>query len=327
MAHSRIPGPQIGFSRWLPARTPGPLGVNDQNDPRVRSQRGDTPGPLGVNDWNDPMLRRLARHDAPLGHGYPWSCGGAALTPRQNDPQTWGARAVRGALDADRLRKIFPRAKRDLLERVANELNRDLGRFGLDSTLRQSHFFAQVREEGGASLTARSEGLNYSPEGLKATFEYYRKHPSEALADGYAKDPKTHKFTRLADETTIANKTYGNRKDLGNHGLDSGDGWRYRGRGFFQVTGRANYRDVTLKYRELYSVTDIDFETNPDLMCEFPFSLRTAVCFWNRHGLFKLADLGHSGAHVDQITAVVNLRTGSYGARRQHFREAYRALA
>ena len=223
------------------------------------------------------------------------------------------------------LQKIFTAAPSDYLAQVAEELNLDAAQHGLDTLLRRAHFLAQVREEAGPMLTARVENLNYSPDSLKAQFKYFREHPDEAKADGYVRDAKTRKITQAADQKAIANHAYANRKDLGNGDFDSGDGWNYRGRGFIQVTGRANYEAVSKQYKQLYS-QPVDFVANPDLMAQFPFTVRSAICFWVSNRLPLLADRGANAADVDRITRVVNRHTPSYQARESNFKTVYAAL-
>ncbi|MDR3435269.1 hypothetical protein [Telmatospirillum sp.] len=227
------------------------------------------------------------------------------------------------AITAEQLKKIFERAHLDYLRRLAGELNRDLAKYQLNTILRMAHFLAQVREEGGPALKAKEESLRYNKAALD-TKSYYKNHPGESQADGYERDPKTKKISRPANEEAIANKIYGPDRDLGNTNV--GDGWRYRGRGLFQVTGRYNYARITQRYRALYGDGGVDFENNPDLMMQFPHDVRSAISFWGLHGLARLADQGDRPTNVDSITKIINLHTDSYVKRREHFRVALNAL-
>lgn len=227
-------------------------------------------------------------------------------------------------LTQPQLKIIFPAAAIDYLVKVAEELNRHPEAYGLDTPLRRAHFFAQVRQESGVGLKPVSENLNYSPEVLKTMFSYYKGHPAEAVQDGYLKNPQTKKIVRRAAEETIANKIYGDR--IGNGNIASGDGWRFRGRGFIQVTGRANYAAVTKQCKVLYPDMDVDFVAHPDMMAASPGAERSAVGYWTMNGLHKLADRGSAGADVDRITAVINKKTDSYAARRANFVIALGAL-
>lgn len=225
-------------------------------------------------------------------------------------------------ITTNQLSALFPDADETYLGNVADELNADLSKYSLDTRLRKAHFFAQVMQEAGAALEAQTEGLNYSPKALMK-FSYYVSHPAEAQQDGYVKDPATGRITRHANEVAIANKAYGNRKDLGNGDVASGDGSRFLGRGFIQVTGRANYTALAAQYRAIYGAGGVDFVANPELVATFPYTVRSAVCFWIQHGLPEKADNGSADANVDAITAVINKNTDSYDERRENFHKAW----
>ena len=227
-------------------------------------------------------------------------------------------------ITAAQLAVLFPDAEDELLTQVAADLNKNPAQYGLDSSLRCAHFFAQVMQEAGAGLEARSENLKYSPEGLEATFGYYADHPDEAVQDGYTRDPKTKAITKQANEQAIANKAYANR--IGNGDVASGDGYLFRGRGFFQITGRANYSALATMYKKIYGSDGVDFVADPDLAGTFPHSVRSAVCFWVQHGLPALADHGSGPLNVDAITAVINKKTNSYAQRRANFQKALAAF-
>ena len=227
-------------------------------------------------------------------------------------------------ITAQQLSKLFPDAEDDQLEQVATDLNASPAKYGLDSPLRCAHFFAQVMQGAGAGLEAQSENLKYSPEGLEATFGYYADHPAEAVQDGYTRNPTTKAITKPANEEAIANKAYANR--IGNGDVASGDGFRFRGRGFFQITGRANYAALAIQYGKIYGADGVDFVANPDLAGTFPHVVRTAVCFWVQHGLPALADHGSGPLNVDAITAVINKKTNSYAQRRANFQKALAAF-
>ena len=228
------------------------------------------------------------------------------------------------AMTSDQLKKIFPNAQDALLKQVADELNTAPARYGLDTRLRQAHFFAQVRQESGAGFDAQVESLNYLPAALQSTFGYYGSHKAEAEADGRLVDKVTRKILRPANQQVIANKVYANR--IGNGDIASGDGWNYRGRGLLQVTGRSNYDAITKTYRQLYPGDSADFVASPALMESFPYTVRAAVCYWIKNGLDKKADLGSTEEDVDRITGVINLHTESYGERRANFKLAFGAL-
>ncbi len=314
MSQSRIPGPLAPPSGAGWFATPGPAGHQDQGDPDRCTRLGDSAGPLGVHDLADtalpsagiPLTAALARDAS----GAPLAMPAAATTPST-------AAGAASVMTRAQLAQIFAAADGDFLQHVVDELNTDLARYGLGTSLRRAHFFAQVRQEAGPRLEARVESLNYNPEGLKGSFKYYRQHPDEAVTDGYVRDAKTRKITRAANQEAIGNKAYANRN--GNGDAASGDGWAFRGRGLIQVTGRDNYGATTRQYAKLYAGSAVEFEVNPALMADFPYTVRSAVCFWIQHGLHELADMGHADADVDRITAVINRDTDSYAERRGHF--------
>lgn len=320
MAHSLTPGPLLHLGPWAPARSPGPLGWMDHADPGICSVLGDTPGPLGYCDHADPTLA-----GADLGrHLFGGMCrlpdGRTLALPANTQP----AAVVPGVVTVAALKLLFTAAISEYLQKVVDEISFDPATYGLDTALRRAHFFAQVRQESGAAMEASVESLNYAADKLKGPFKYYRDHPDEATTDGRTTDAKTGKVTHAADQQTIANKVYAGRNGNGN--AASGDGWLFRGRGLKQVTGRANYAAVTTRYKLLYPNSAVDFEATPDLMADFPYSLRSAVCFWIENKLPALADAGSGDAQVDAITAVINQDTDSYAARRAHFATAWVAF-
>lgn len=320
MANSKLPG-LLGLPGPYPAaRTPGVLGFNDQGDPTKLTLLGDTPGPLGFNDYADPNLKRWSpgsgfnfaqsvRTDTGVALSLP--VGGAA--PLVDD-------SMGRLITNEQLSKIFEEANIDLIRNVVDELNKNLTKYCLDTVLRRAHFFAQVRQEGGPELNKMPESFKYNAAALAVPFKYYRLNPAEALLDGYIKDPNTKQITQAANEISIANKVYAGRMKNGDE--ISGDGWKFRGRGFMQITCRGNYRTLSQIYSHVYGGAPINFEKNPEILSTFPFSVRSAVCFWVHHKLYELADRGTEGRIVDQITDVINLYTNSRLERRSHFTTA-----
>jgi len=140
-----------------------------------------------------------------------------------------------------------------------------LNSYNVNTPLRLAHFMAQIEHESG--LKPISENLNYSASGLIRVF---RKRFTDLEAIQYANQPER-----------IANKVYGNR--MGNGNEASGDGWKYRGRGFLQITGKDNYSGLSLRI-------GIDLLGNPDLLLTEANSMIGALWFWERGELNKLAD-------------------------------------
>ena len=176
-------------------------------------------------------------------------------------------------------------------------------KFGITTPLRLAHFLAQCSHESGDFKAVR-ENLNYSAEGLRKIFGKY--FPTDALAAQYARQPEK-----------IANKVYANRMDNGDEA--SGDGWKFRGRGYIQLTGKHNYT----KFGEAIGE---DIPSNPDLVAE-KYPLLSAAWFWSSNGLNALADKGASEAEVTTITKRVNGGTIGLEDRIKHFKEYYELLA
>jgi len=139
---------------------------------------------------------------------------------------------------------------------------------GIDTPERLAHFIGQGLVETGW-LCFRTENLRYSAERLVQVFSHYRKNPQ--MADAHA-----------GDEIKIANAVYGDRRDLGNH--LPGDGYRFRGRGFIQLTGRGNYERHA-------ALSGLPIDRDPDLLSrDLGASLRVAAVFWRANGLNVHAD-------------------------------------
>lgn len=266
-----------------------------------------------------------------------------------NIPQAKPERPVPLGITKEQLRKIFPKLKGGVptdahLQAVADELNTDLAKYKLDTPYRRAHFFGQVKRES-PSLSGAAESLNHTPEGLIATFGYYQKkiHRKEAWEDGRLEQKLPHgkkEILRAAKQEVIANKVY--MKPDGNGELDNtqpGDGWRYRGRGVHQTTGRHNYQQFRDSYSKYWG-GHVDFEANPDLVAQMPYTLRSAVSYWLDHACWKEADAGINDAAIDAVTAIINAgeirkhKAGKYTEptknpvllRRQYVKLAYAAF-
>jgi putative chitinase len=172
-------------------------------------------------------------------------------------------------------------------------------KFGIDSPLKLAHFLSQCgHESGGFKLV--QENLNYSADGLKKIFGKY--FPGN-LNESYARNPEK-----------IANRVYGGR--MGNGAEATGEGWKYHGRGFIQLTGKENYTAFSKDIGE-------DCVTNPDLVgTKYP--LASAAWFFKRC-LSKCTDA--SVAAVTAVTLCVNGGKIGLDDRIKHFNEYYALLA
>jgi putative chitinase len=156
----------------------------------------------------------------------------------------------------------------------------------------------------------RVESLDYRADRLGSIFSYFRRNPDEALLYGRTAD-------HPADQEASAIRAYADRN--GNGKVESGDGWRFRGPGPKQVTGRANYRAFAEEHTRMFG-EQIDFEAEPDSLGTPRYAVRSALWFWQTNDLFSLADAGINRATADTITAIINRGTDSYGQRWENVR-------
>jgi putative chitinase len=176
-------------------------------------------------------------------------------------------------------------------------------RFEINTPLRLAHFLAQCGHESGG-FKATQENLNYSASGLKGIFSKYFKEAG--LAESYQRNPQK-----------IASRVYGGR--MGNGPESTGEGYKFRGRGYIQLTGKDNYTAFGKAINE-------DMTANPDKVATH-YALLSAAWFFSKNGLHKMADGGATDAVVTQITKRVNGGTIGLPDRIKHFKEYYHLLA
>lgn len=178
-----------------------------------------------------------------------------------------------------------------------------MDKFQVNTPLRLAHFLAQCgHESGGFKLT--QENLNYGAKGLMTIFKKY--FPTEALAKAYERQPEK-----------IASRVYGSR--MGNGDEASKEGYKFRGRGYIQLTGKDNYAAFDKTVQD-------DILGNPDLVAT-KYPLLSAAWFWSKNGLNVLADKGATDADVTAITKRVNGGTIGLPDRIKHFKEYHKLLA
>ena len=201
-----------------------------------------------------------------------------------------------GGLKLDKLKGHIPDAVIAMIPDTA-------AKFQINTPLRLAHFLAQCGHESGG-FRATQENLNYSAKGLNGIFKKY--FPTEAAAAAYARNPQK-----------IANKVYGNR--MGNGDEASGDGYKFRGRGYIQLTGKDNYTAFGKAIGE-------DICATPDKVAS-QYALLSAAWFFSKNGLHKMADGGATDAVVTSITKRVNGGTIGLADRIKHFKEYYHLLS
>ena len=188
------------------------------------------------------------------------------------------------AITSETLRKIYPLSKN--IERYAGALDKAMRECGIDTAARARAFLAQVGHES-AQLNRVEENLKYSAQALRKVFPKY--FPTQQVAVMYAYHPEQ-----------IANRVYADR--IGNGNEKSGDGWKFRGRGLIQITGRDNYVAMS-------SLMGKDLTVWPDALLMPLDACRSAALWWKAKGLNALADrLSGSGERktFEAITKRVN---------------------
>ena len=174
-------------------------------------------------------------------------------------------------------------------------------KFNITNTLRLAHFLAQAGHESG-QFKATSENLNYSSKGLLGIFPRYF---TAATAEQYARKPEM-----------IASKVYGGR--MGNGAEATKDGYKFRGRGYIQLTGKDNYTQFDKTVPE-------DILSNPDLVST-KYALMSAAWFFDKNKLWGICDKGADQATVTAVTKRVNGGTIGLPDRIKHFNEYYNLL-
>jgi putative chitinase len=200
-----------------------------------------------------------------------------------------------GPFKLDKLKGHIPDA-------VLAQIPDTAAKFNITNPLRLAHFLAQCGHESGG-WRATSENLNYSSKGLMGIFKKY--FPTLALAEAYARKPEK-----------IASRVYGGR--MGNGAEATGEGFKFRGRGYIQLTGKDNYRAFD-------SFVPEEIIANPDLVAT-KYPLMSAAWFFNKNGLWAICDKGADQGTVTAVTKRVNGGTIGLPDRIKHFNEYYNLL-
>ena len=199
-----------------------------------------------------------------------------------------------GTLKLEKLKGHIPDA-------VIAQIPDTAAKFGITTNLRLAHFLSQCGHESGG-FKAVSENLNYSADGLVKIFGKYF---NATTAAGYARNPEK-----------IASKVYASR--MGNGNEASKEGFKFRGRGYIQLTGKENYTKFGKFIGE-------DITSNPDLVAT-KYPLASAAFFFNSNKLWAICDKGADTATVTAVTKRVNGGTIGLADRIKHFKEYYDLL-
>lgn len=166
-----------------------------------------------------------------------------------------------------------------------------LNKYNVNTPLRLAHFFAQIAHE--SKLKPINENLNYSYDRLlvifKSDFDVNKDRILSSVEKAFAE-------TIANKPILIGNFVYANQN--GNGSVSTGDGYKFRGRGFIQITGKSNYKNLSKD-------TGIDFVNKPDLLLEEVNSMVAALWFWDTNRLNTYAD-------NDDVKTVTRKINGGY---------------
>jgi putative chitinase len=182
------------------------------------------------------------------------------------------------------------------------QLNDNAVKSHITNNLRLAHFLSQCCHESG-NFKSTSENLNYNAKGLLATFPSYFKE--DGLAEKYEHNA-----------TMIASRVYANR--MGNGDEHSQDGFTFRGRGYIQLTGKANYQ-------KLAAFLGVAVDTKPDLVAS-QYALISAAYFFTENSLWTLCDQGASNDVITRVTKRINGGTNGLDERAKYFNNYYALL-
>ena len=186
---------------------------------------------------------------------------------------------------------------------VLTQIPEVMEKFQINTPVRLCHLLAQCGHESN-NFKAVTENLNYGAKGLRGIFPKY--FPTDALAAEYERKPEK-----------IANKVYANRMENGDEA--SGEGYKFRGRGFIQLTGKVNYKAFD-------GVVSEDILSNPDLVAT-KYPLLSAAWYWNSRKINAVCDQGATDEVVKKVTKLVNGGDIGLADRQKHFKEFYALLA
>lgn len=271
-------------------------GDNNENVKLMQEKLGISPAVTNFGPKTEEAVKAFqTKHGLPA-DGIVGDKTWAMIVGENTPPTTPAPIAPVGGLKLDKLKGHIPDAVIQMIPDTA-------AKFQINTPLRLAHFLAQCGHESGG-FKATQENLNYSAKGLAGIFKKY--FPTLESALPYERKPEK-----------IASKVYGGR--MGNGPESSGEGYKFRGRGYIQLTGKENYTAFGKAIGE-------DILSNPDVVAS-KYALLSAAWFFSKNGLHKMADGGATDAVVTSITKRVNGGTIGLPDRIKHFKEYYSLLA
>lgn len=208
--------------------------------------------------------------------------------------------AQRVSITRRKIEEIFNDATRERINEFYNTFIQYARDFNINNETQENFFLAQIVAETGYDLVPKRENLNYSCDALKRIFSRYKNNPNWARRDGRCDG-------HPANQVNIGNIAYADR--IGNGGIESGDGYRFRGGGYFQLTGRGNYERNAKVLSEVLGkeITPEEVESEIETV---HMALLTAMAFWYDNKCNYCAD-------IDCVTEKINKYTDSYEKRKE----------
>lgn len=202
------------------------------------------------------------------------------------------------------IQTLFPNTSNT--DNVVSIIDMYRNKFAINTNLRLAMFLAQVREEIGDNFKPLRENLNYHEDVLPRLFKNF----TPELAKEYGRNEKDK-----ANPVAIANIAYANKLGNGNADSDNDgdldeldDGWKYRGAGVLQITGKSNFYEVQKRIEKYAGKTNV----SPDTL---EGAILFGMAFWMWKDIYRAADTGN----IDKVTAIINKYTTSYTKRKAHF--------
>ena len=200
----------------------------------------------------------------------------------------------------EKISVIFNQASNNDLNEFYDIFSKYARVFNVQNETQENFFLAQIVAETGYGLKGRRENLNYSCSSLKRVFKRYRNNPKWAERDGRCNG-------HPANQVNIGNVAYANR--IGNGDIASGDGYRFRGGGYFQLTGRANYIQISNIINKLTN-ENVNLDTLAEKITSPKYATLSALSFWYNTNCYKCTD-------IDCVTEKVNKYTDTYQKRKK----------
>jgi putative chitinase len=200
--------------------------------------------------------------------------------------------------------EIFDEASDSIIDAFYDTFNEFAKEFMVTTEVQENFFLSEVVAETGRALDGKREDLNYSCSALKSTFSRYKNNPNWAQRDGRCDN-------HSANQVNIGNIAYADR--IGNGDIDSGDGYKFRGGGYFQLTGRGNYQRMSDIIQQTIGDA-IGADGLADQIINPEMATLSALAFWLDNKCYECPD-------IDCVTGKINYYTDTYDKRKDIYKQ------